>query len=75
VLAAERGDIVRLRGIDPRRDEAFVAGKAGDGPLGAAGIVVGNDHLLEEASPSGDRHDRTADSARPDDQDPHTNSK
>ena len=71
VLAAERGDVVRLRGIDPRGDEALVAGEPGDGPLGAAGVVVGDDHPLEEVAPSRDRDDRAADTTRTDDEDPH----
>ena len=72
VLLAESRDVSRLRGVDPRSDEALVVGETGDGPLGATGIVVGHDHPLEEAAPSRDRDDRAPDTTRTDDEDPHT---
>ena len=48
-----------------------VAGQPGDRPLGARRVVVGDDHVLEEVAPRGDRDDRAADAARADDEDPH----
>ena len=71
VLAAESGDVVRLRGVDPRGDEPLIAGESGDRPLGAAGVVVGDDHRLEEPAASRDRDDRAPDTTRTDDEDPH----
>ena len=71
VLAAEGGDVIGLRGIDPGRHEAVVTGEPRDGAGGAIGVVVGDDHALEEAAARRDRDDRAADAAGTDDEDPH----
>ena len=71
VLAAERRDVVRARRVDPGGDEPRVVREPRDGPLGAAEVVVGDDHPLEEVAPDRDRHDRAADTTGADDEDPH----
>ena len=48
-----------------------VTGEAGDRPLRAPEVVVGDDHPLEEVAPDGDRDDRAPDATGADDEDPH----
>ena len=71
VLATQGRDVLGPRRVDPRGDEPVVAGEPGDGPLRAAGVVVGHDHPLEEVAARGDRDDRTPDATGADDEDPH----
>ena len=68
MLARERGDAVRIRCVDPGRDEpSRPADRATfdpvDGALGAGRVVVADDHGLEEVASGGDLRDRVTDAA------------
>ena len=71
MLAGQRRDGRRIRGVHPGGHEAGVAVEPGDGTLRARGVVVGHDDLLEERAARGDRDDGAADASGADDEDSH----
>jgi hypothetical protein len=71
VLADERDHRVHVRGVHAGAREPRVAGDLGHRVLHAGRVIVGDDHVLEEAAAGGDGNHRRADAAGADDEDPH----
>ena len=71
MLAGQRRNGRRIRGVHPGGHEAGVPVEPGDGTLRARGVVVGHDDLLVERAARGDRDDGAADASGADDEDSH----
>ena len=74
VLPAQRGDLLRIRCVDPDGHEPrlpAVPADRLDDPFGPGPVVVGHDHPIEERAARGNRHDGAPDTSGADQQNPH----
>ena len=71
VCGGDRSDIGRIGGIDLRGHEPAVRPETVDDAPGARLIDIGEHDTLVEVPARGDRRERSPDTSRPDDQDPH----